>query len=328
MPLTREQSNYINTGGTVFFPSVAIDNTLGVRGNSVFDGSVTFNNLLNIKNDAVFDSTSTFNGTTTFNGAVNPITSINGFTQVTGSSANPISLTSLSNRYLYVNAGGSVQLVLLPNTSTLRVGQSFIISNTPGGQGMTVQTSTGVELFTGGGNVNFSMEFICVSTANNNASSWNVRFTGFNNSLIGTSNSASIDLFTGTTGGTITIGSSATPNVLIPGNLTSNVVLTAKTANYQLTTSDANKVIQMNGAFAFQIDTSLATLALGTNITLVAQTAGVTVAANGGSVVPTINATPGLKLRAAWSTATLIKMSNSSASGTASTWLLTGDLIA
>jgi len=48
MPLTREQSNYINTGGTVFLPSVAIDNTLGVRGNSVFDGSVSILNNLGI----------------------------------------------------------------------------------------------------------------------------------------------------------------------------------------------------------------------------------------------------------------------------------------
>jgi hypothetical protein len=116
--------------------------------------------------------------------------------------------------------------------------------------------------------------------------------------------------------------------VTVPGNLISNINTTAKTSAYQLTTADANTVIQMNGAFAFQIDTSLAVLPLGTNITLVAQTAGVTIATTANSTVPTINATPGLKLRTAWSTATLIKMSASSASGTASTWLLTGDLTA
>ena len=114
----------------------------------------------------------------------------------------------------------------------------------------------------------------------------------------------------------------------IIGNLVNNINTTAKTAAYQLTTSDANTVIQMNGAFAFNLDTTLAVLPLGTQITLVAQTTGVTVAANGASVVPTINATPGLRLRAAHSVATLMKMSIASASGTSSTWLLTGDLIA
>ena len=48
MPLTREQSNYINTGGTVFLPSVAIDSTLGVLGNSVFSGPANFNNGLTV----------------------------------------------------------------------------------------------------------------------------------------------------------------------------------------------------------------------------------------------------------------------------------------
>jgi hypothetical protein len=112
------------------------------------------------------------------------------------------------------------------------------------------------------------------------------------------------------------------------GNLVNNVNTTAKTAAYQLTATDANTVIQMNGAFAFNINSTLSSLPLGTQITLVAQTTGVTVAANGSAPVPTINATPGLRLRAAHSVATLIKMTAAAASGSASTWLLTGDLIA
>lgn len=51
MPLTREQYNYINTGGTVFLPSVAIDNNLGVRGNTNIDGILTTSLLgINTKN--------------------------------------------------------------------------------------------------------------------------------------------------------------------------------------------------------------------------------------------------------------------------------------
>jgi hypothetical protein len=107
-----------------------------------------------------------------------------------------------------------------------------------------------------------------------------------------------------------------------------SVNTTAKTANYQLTTGDANTVVQMNGAFAFQLDTSLAVLPIGTQITLLALTSGVTVALTATATVPTLYYTPGLKLRAANSVATLIKLSASSASGTASTWVLTGDISA
>lgn len=107
-----------------------------------------------------------------------------------------------------------------------------------------------------------------------------------------------------------------------------SVNTTAKTANYQLVTGDANTIVQMNGAFTFQLDTSLSVLPIGTQITLLALTAGVTVSLTANATVPTLLYTPGLKLRAANSVATLIKMSASSASGTASTWLLTGDISA
>jgi cytoskeletal protein CcmA (bactofilin family) len=136
-----------------------------------------------------------------------------------------------------------------------------------------------------------------------------------------TTNRMSID-----SAGLVTIPGSLT----VTGTLTANVAVqtTAKTSAYQLTTADASNIVQMNGAFAFNINSTLSSLPLGTQITLVAQTTGVTVAANGSAPVPTINATPGLKLRAAWSTATLIKMTAAATSGSASTWLLTGDLIA
>lgn len=64
MPLTREQSNYINTGGTIFLPSVAIDNNLGVRGTS------TLNSL-------IVNSTSSFNDLVSINAPVTIRTSLN-----------------------------------------------------------------------------------------------------------------------------------------------------------------------------------------------------------------------------------------------------------
>jgi hypothetical protein len=62
MPLTREQSNYINTGGTLFFPSVAIDNRLGVLGDSLFSGNAQF------IGNAQFNNTTQFIGNTQISG--------------------------------------------------------------------------------------------------------------------------------------------------------------------------------------------------------------------------------------------------------------------
>ena len=128
--------------------------------------------------------------------------------------------------------------------------------------------------------------------------------------------------------GTTAIMTLSGTGVLTANNLVENINTTAKTAAYQLTTTDANTLVQMNGAFAFQVDTSLATLPLGTKINLLALTSGVSVATTANAVIPTVYGTPGLKLRAQYSSATLIKLSAASASGTASTWLLVGDLSA
>ena len=92
---------------------------------------------------------------------------------------------------------------------------------------------------------------------------------------------------------------------------------TAKTAAYTLTTTDYNTLVQMNGAFAFTINTSLSAAPVGTQITLLALTAGVSVTVTG----ITVYSTPGLKLRAQYSAATLICLASN-------VWLLTGDLSA
>lgn len=107
--------------------------------------------------------------------------------------------------------------------------------------------------------------------------------------------------------------------VTIPGNLISNINTTAKTAAYTLVLADANTLIQMNGAFAFTVPlNSTVAYPIGTTINLIALTTGVTVAFTGGI---TSYATPGLKLRAAGSMATLIKLNTD-------TWALSGDLTA
>lgn len=96
-----------------------------------------------------------------------------------------------------------------------------------------------------------------------------------------------------------------------------SVNTTAKTAAYNLATSDVDTMIQMNGAFAFNVTTALSTLTAGAQIHLLALTAGVTVSGTG----VTLNGTPGLKLRTAYSSATLICLGTNN-------WVLVGDLAA
>jgi hypothetical protein len=92
---------------------------------------------------------------------------------------------------------------------------------------------------------------------------------------------------------------------------------TAKTAAYTLATGDAETMVQMNGAFAFTVGTGLSGLAVGTQIHLLALSSGVTVVGSG----VTLNGTPGLKLRTAYSSATLICLASNN-------WVLIGDLSA
>ena len=126
----------------------------------------------------------------------------------------------------------------------------------------------------------------------------------------------------GTSGFVLTsAGAGATPTWTNP-NLV-NVNATAKTGAYTLATSDYGTMVQMNAAAAFTVGTGLYNAPVGTQITLLALVAGVTVAASGANVI--VNATPGLKLRAQYSTATLICLSSGAS---ACTWLLTGDLSA
>jgi hypothetical protein len=95
-----------------------------------------------------------------------------------------------------------------------------------------------------------------------------------------------------------------------------------ETASYSLVLADAGKVVEMgvgsandltvplNSSQAFDIGTQITILQTGTGQTTIVATGGVTV-----------NGTPGLKLRAQWSSATLIKRAEN-------TWVAIGDLSA
>jgi hypothetical protein len=86
--------------------------------------------------------------------------------------------------------------------------------------------------------------------------------------------------------------------------------------------ADANKIVEMNVASANNLTVPLNSseaFDVGTEITILQIGAGqTTIVATGGV---TINSTPGLKLRARWSSATLIKRATN-------TWVAIGDLVA
>lgn len=105
-------------------------------------------------------------------------------------------------------------------------------------------------------------------------------------------------------------------------NLSDEVVTNAQVASYTLVLSDKGKLVEMgvgtannltvplNSSVAFPVGTEINILQTGAGQTTVVATGGVT-----------INGTPGLKLRAQWSYATLIKRATD-------TWVLVGDISA
>jgi hypothetical protein len=128
---------------------------------------------------------------------------------------------------------------------------------------------------------------------------------------------------TGPTGSTGPTGpQGATGSTGATGGFDSAYSSDSKTASYTLVLADAGKIIEMNVASANNLTVPLNSsqaFAVGSNITILQTGAGqTTIVATGGV---TINATPGLKLRAQWSSATLIKRATD-------TWVAIGDLTA
>lgn len=97
-------------------------------------------------------------------------------------------------------------------------------------------------------------------------------------------------------------------------------VRTAGTAAYTLAAGDAGDLLQFNGTFTVTVPAdSTYTFPIGTQINILNVGSGTITTAGAGGV--TLNGTPGLKLRAQYSSATFIKLASDS-------WVIIGDLAA
>ena len=140
-----------------------------------------------------------------------------------------------------------------------------------------------------------------------------------------TSSWGSVAGYSAPTLGSTSIPSGATVTTVAGLTLTGpviNLATSAQTSSYTLVLSDASKLVEISNASANNLTVPLnssVAYPTGTQINILQTGAGqTTVVATGGV---TINATPGLKLRAQWSSATLIKRATD-------TWVLVGDLSA
>ena len=101
-----------------------------------------------------------------------------------------------------------------------------------------------------------------------------------------------------------------------------NLAISTYASSYTLALADNGKIIEMSTSSTLSIPTNAtAAFATGSQITILQTSAGqVTIAATDAGTT-TVNGTPGLKLRAQWSSAVCIKRATDS-------WVVLGDLVA
>jgi hypothetical protein len=104
----------------------------------------------------------------------------------------------------------------------------------------------------------------------------------------------------------------------------STLLIVEKTAPHTLVLSDKDKLIEMNSSSAITLSVppnDAEPFPIGSQINILQTGTGqTTIAPKPGGVTVTVNGTPGLKLRAQWSSATLIKRAEN-------VWVLAGDLV-
>lgn len=124
----------------------------------------------------------------------------------------------------------------------------------------------------------------------------------------------------GTLTGLVVSGESNLQSIQVVGNVVYHIAKNVQLSNYTLVTADDGRIVEMGGGgtLTVPVDGGTFVVPVGSIITILQTTSSQVTIAGGGSVV---NGTPGLKLRAQWSSATLVKRD-------ANTWVALGDLVA
>jgi len=124
----------------------------------------------------------------------------------------------------------------------------------------------------------------------------------------------------GTLTSLVVSGEANLQSIQVVGNVIYHVAKNVQATSYTLVTADDGKIIEMGGGgtLTVPVDGGTFVVPVGTVITILQTTSSQVTLQGAGAVV---NGTPGLKLRAQWSSATLVKRD-------ANTWVALGDLVA
>jgi hypothetical protein len=115
-------------------------------------------------------------------------------------------------------------------------------------------------------------------------------------------------------------GASNLQSIQVVGNVVYHIDKNVQASNYTLVTADDGRIIEMGGGGTLTVPVDGGTFIVPTgSIITILQTTSSQVTIQGAGAV--VNGTPGLKLRAQWSSATLVKRD-------ANTWVALGDLVA
>jgi hypothetical protein len=124
----------------------------------------------------------------------------------------------------------------------------------------------------------------------------------------------------GTLTSLVVSGESNLQSVQVVGNVVYHIAKNVQATSYTLVTADDGRIIEMGGGgtLTVPVDGGTFVVPVGSIITILQTTSSQVTLQGAGAVV---NATPGLKLRDQWSSATLVKRD-------ANTWVALGDLVA
>jgi hypothetical protein len=124
----------------------------------------------------------------------------------------------------------------------------------------------------------------------------------------------------GTLTSLVVSGESNLQSVQVVGNVVYHIAKNVQATSYTLVTADDGRIVEMagGGTLTVPVDGGTFVVPTGSVITILQTTSSQVTIQGAGAVV---NGTPGLKLRAQWSSATLVKRD-------ANTWVALGDLVA